>query len=179
MADNFKMYKQLLSGGSTSDMSLFCNNRSDDLIIIGGTREQTFNLPFDYRIIDKLELLYNQDGSTVLKKDLDDLTISKFDPSLVYFTLSEQDTFLFKEGKIVVQLKIRLKDGEIIVSDILHLNAIKSIDNSLITGDQLVALKISVNNRDVNVESYTDLVSEISSTKLSTTYKCKFVFDTS
>lgn len=179
MSDNFKMYKQLLSGGSTSDMSLFCNNKSDDLIIIGGTREQTFNLPFNYKLIDKLELLYNQDNTTVLRKNLNDLTVSKIDPSLVYFMLSEADTFLFKEGEIVVQLKARLKDGEIIVSDILHLNAINAIDNSLMSGNQLIALRISVNDRDVVVNSYTDLISEISSNKLSCTYKCKFLFDSS
>ena len=179
MSDKFDIYRQLLSEGATSDIKLFCNNPNDDLIIIGGTRQQTLNLSFSLNIVDDLSLLYVQNDIVVVRKSLSDLTVSEFDKTLVYFTLSEYETLLFDEGDVSVQVKARLLDGSVIVSDLLKLKAIHALDNQLTTGEQLIALRISVKDRDVNVVNYSDIVAEISSDKFNYSYKCKFVFDRS
>lgn len=55
MTDRFEMLKQILSYGSTSDTSIFnMHFRGDNNIIIGSSCQQTFNLPFNNKIIKKL-----------------------------------------------------------------------------------------------------------------------------
>lgn len=184
MSDKFEMYRQLLSGGSTSDMSLFCNGH-DDIIIIGGTREQTFNLPFSFKLIDKLIVVYVQDGNIILKKTEKDFTVADFDDSLIYLTLNETDTMKFKEGLIKIQMKVLLKnyevgskdtDKSILISNILYNNGVNTIDhNIMINSDApLYALQANINSDEINLIDYFKLQCGSESV-----YKIKFIFDSS
>ena len=176
MLDTFEIYKQLLTSGSTSDMSLFCNGSKEDIIIIGGTREQTFNLPFSFKLIKKIAVVYVQDDHIVIKKTNEDFIISDFDDTLLYFTLSELETILFKEGPIKVQMKILLEDGSILVSDVFHTKGVMSIDGGLFVDGYapIIALQADVDSNDITLTEYSAI-----SAGAENLFKIKFIFDSS
>ena len=174
MSDNFNRLKMLLSGGATPDECLFCDGNDDNLIIIGGTRQQTFNLPFRYNLIKKLMIVYVQHDDIIIKKTLDDVTKSVFDDSLIYFTLTEKDTFKFEKGKVLSQMKVLLADGSILVSDTFHAFCVPTIDGSYFANDDstLCALEADVKSNTVRLTEMHDLY-----TGSDDYYTCKFDFD--
>lgn len=175
MSEQFNRLRQLLSQGATSDMCLFyeCN---DDVIIIGGTRMQTFKMPLNVKYIKKLSIIYVQDDSIILKKTLNDLNVAKFDESLLYFKLSENDTMKFSKGKAAAQLKVLLEDGSILISNTLKINVIDTIDNSFFNNysEDLDSLQITVSNLGIKLNQFIDIVANINNI-----YKCNFIFDSS
>lgn len=176
MSDNFERLKQLLSGGVTPDECLFCDGNDDNLLIIGGTKSQTFNLPFEYDYIKKLVIVYVQNDNIVLKKVLDDTYVSSFDDSLLYFTLSEKETYLFEKGPIQSQMKVELLNGSIIVSDIFNLFAVDTLDKAYFVDDELELCPIQVEVSRQNVKAKENSIVVAGSEEL---YKCKFEFDSS
>lgn len=176
MSDNFERLKQLLSGGVTPDECLFCDGNDDNLLIIGGTKSQTFNLPFEYDYIKKLVIVYVQNDNIVLKKVLDDTYVSSFDDSLLYFTLSEKETYLFEKGPIQSQMKVELLNGSIIVSDIFNLFAVDTLDKAYFVDDELELYPIQVEVSRQNVKAKENSIVVAGSEEL---YKCKFEFDSS
>lgn len=176
MSDNFERLKQLLSGGVTPDECLFCDGNGDNLLIIGGTKSQTFNLPFKYDYIKKLVIVYVQNDNIVLKKVLDDTYVSSFDDSLLYFTLSEKETYLFEKGPIQSQMKVELLNGSIIVSDIFNLFAVDTLDDAYFVDDELELYPIQVEVSRQNVKAKENSIVVAGSEEL---YKCKFEFDSS
>ena len=176
MSDNFERLKQLLSGGVTPDECLFCDGNDDNLLIIGGTKSQTFNLPFEYDYIKKLVIVYVQNDNIVLKKVLDDTYVSSFDDSLLYFTLSEKETYLFEKGPIQSQMKVELLNGSIIVSDIFNLFAVDTLDDAYFVDDELELYPIQVEVSRQNVKAKENSIVVAGSEEL---YKCKFEFDSS
>lgn len=176
MSDNFERLKQLLSGGVTPDECLFCDGNDDNLLIIGGTKSQTFNLPFEYDYIKKLVIVYVQNDNIVLKKILDDTYVSSFDDSLLYFTLSEKETYLFEKGPIQSQMKVELLNGSIIVSDIFNLFAVDTLDKAYFVDDELELYPIQVEVSRQNVKAKENSIVVAGSEEL---YKCKFEFDSS
>lgn len=176
MSDNFERLKQLLSGGVTPDECLFCDGNDDNLLIIGGTKSQTFNLPFEYDYIKKLVIVYVQNDNIVLKKVLDDTYVSSFDDSLLYFTLSEKETYLFEKGPIQSQMKVELLNGSIIVSEIFNLFAVDTLDKAYFVDDELELYPIQVEVSRQNVKAKENSIVVAGSEEL---YKCKFEFDSS
>lgn len=176
MSDNFERLKQLLSGGVTPDECLFCDGNDDNLLIIGGTKSQTFNLPFEYDYIKKLVIVYVQNDNIVLKKVLDDTYVSSFDDSLLYFTLSEKETYLFEKGPIQSQMKVELLNGSIIVSEIFNLFAVDTLDKAYFVDDELESCPIQVEVSRQNVKAKENSIVVAGSEEL---YKCKFEFDSS
>ena len=176
MSDNFERLKQLLSGGVTPDECLFCDGNGDNLLIIGGTKSKTLNLPFKYDYIKKLVIVYVQNDNIVLKKVLDDTYVSSFDDSLLYFTLSEKETYLFEKGPIQSQMKVELLNGSIIVSDIFNLFAVDTLDDAYFVDDELELYPIQVEVSRQNVKAKENSIVVAGSEEL---YKCKFEFDSS
>lgn len=176
MSDNFERLKQLLSGGVTPDECLFCDGNDDNLLIIGGTKSQTFNLPFEYDYIKKLVIVYVQNDNIVLKKVLDDTYVSSFDDSLLYFTLSEKETYLFEKGPIQSQMKVELLNGSIIVSEIFNLFAVDTLDKAYFVDNELELYPIQVEVSRQNVKAKENSIVVAGSEEL---YKCKFEFDSS
>lgn len=177
MSDKFDILKQFLSGGATSEVCIFnVPGTSDDLIIIGGTREQTFNLPFSAKLIHKLLIAYVQNDRLILKKDLSDCKIADFDDTLIYYTLTEEETFNFVEGDSYVQLKVLLEDGSILVSSKLYNKVVDTIDSKYFVRDdkEICALQANVNNQEIIVNKYFDI-----SAGSEQVYNCKFTFDSS
>ena len=82
----------------------------------GTTPTLTFQLPFDADRLTKLSIAFSQDGDVVLEKDLDDVTASKQEITLV---LSEEDTLLLSsESSLYIQLRCGLGDDRM-ASDII------------------------------------------------------------
>ena len=180
MTDRFEMLRQILSYGSASDTSIFNMHFSgDNNIIIGGSCQQTFNLPFNNKIIKKLWISYVQDDKVVIRKELDNCDIACFDDTLLFFNLKESETSLFRRGDVTAQLKVQLKSGDIIISDTLHIKAIATIDDQMFVENDssILAIRANVVGRNISLESYCDIVAEISDNKLNQAYICKFIFD--
>ena len=174
MSEQFDRLRQLLSVGATQDECLFydCN---DNVIIIGGTRQQTFKMPLTKKGIKKLSIVYTQDGNIILNKTLDQFTESDFDSSLLYFTLSEEETSRFNEGDVEAQLKLLLEDDTILVSSILYIKAIRTLDDMLFnTTKDYIAIQVTIKEQNVHVIQFKDIVANSKDV-----YKCKFIFDSS
>ena len=173
MSEQFKRLRQLLSCGATSDECLFYDCH-DDLIIAGGNKLETFKLPIPVKYIYKLNLIYVQDKNIILKKTLDDLKVSEFDDSLLYFTLSENDTMKFNRGKAEAQLKVLLEDGTILISSRLKINVVESIDDMFfnVYDPNLDAIQATIKGQDISITQFTDIVANVNNI-----YKCNFIFD--
>ena len=201
--DKFNIYKQFLSNGATSDECLFCDGNDDDLLIIGGTREQTFNLPFDFDLLRKIVIVYVQDGVTLVKKVMNkndhrvyeplyessessessesddhgfpepEIFVSNFDNSLLYYTLTEEETSRFSKGPIQVQMKCLLEDGSILISQIFHVRAVDTIDGTYFNNEDLniYPIQVDVNKQNVELKQLSKMVSGTYDV-----YKCRFVF---
>lgn len=177
MSDNkqFERLRQLLSGGCTDDECLFyeCN---DNLIIIGANKQQIFKLPISIKRVKKLLLVYTQNNNIIIKKILDNLKIADFDDSLIYFDLLENDTLKFKEGKVNAQLKVLLDTNDILVSNELEINAIKTLDNLKFNIDNafIESLQAIVNDQDIKLIQFSNV-----SSGSNKTHYCRFIFDSS
>ena len=177
MSEQFRTYKQLLSGGAiVYEPCIFCECDDSDLLVIGGTREQTFNLPFSNKLIEKLLVVYVQDDAIILKKTKEDFKIAEFDESLIYLNLDEQETFKFNEGPAKAQMKVLLEDGSIIISDVFHLNCVKPEGNSLFVESTplIYSLQADVRGNDVKLIELQTI-----SAGNTNNIVCKFTFDTS
>jgi len=172
---SFDDLKNILSCGATQDECLFCNE--EDVVLRGSVKQQTFKLPMDSAIIKKLSIYYCQDGKIALKKTLGDITVSDFDSSLIYFKLSEYETYRLKSKFLLeVQMKVLLEDGSILISEPFKVKVKDTIDNTLFSDGvlQYVALDVNVNGPNIEIIKNCDITS---GSELS--YLCKFNYDSS
>ena len=173
MSEQFERLRQLLSCGATSDECLFYEC-SDNTFLFFGTKFQTFKMPLDIDYIYKLALVYVQNGNIILKKTIDDFSVAEFDRSLIYFTLSEVDTRKFKKGKVEAQFKVLLEDGTILVSNILKINAVGVLDNSLFDyyNGVLETLQCNIREQENKLVQFKEIAA--GSNKI---HICRFIFD--
>lgn len=173
MSEQFERLRQLLSCGATSDECLFYECH-DDIIIAGGNKLETFKLPIPIKYIKKLNLIYVQDDHIILKKNLNDLTVAEFDDSLLYFKLNENDTMRFNKGRAKAQLKVLLEDGTILISAILKINVVETLDDMFFNNydPNLNAIQANVNGQDIKLKLFTDIVANVNNI-----YGCEFIFD--
>ena len=175
MSDKFNRLKQLLAQGATSDECLFydCN---DNVIHIGATEFQSFNLPIESKKLKKLVLVYVQNGDIILKKFLNDFEVAPFDNSLIYFTLSELETSKLSKGKVEAQLKVLLEDNTILISNILKINAIDSIDPSFFNYEEstLESIQCNIKEQQIKAVQFSEIAAGSKDLHI-----CKFIFDSS
>jgi hypothetical protein len=96
----------------------------------GTTPTHTFTLPFEKEILSEVRITYIQNKKKIITKEIDDLEIDGNDISL---TLTQEETFLFEEGRNVsIQLKIKTTDELVFNSDIIEMRINKSLDNEVI-----------------------------------------------
>ena len=172
--DRVSVFKQLLSRGVTETGCLFCNGDCDTLIIRGSKKEQSFNLPFPIDIPKYIRISYKQNGNLILEKTLNDVTISSFDNSLIYYSLSEQETLKFSAGDtVLVQLRAMLEDKHVITSETYYVDVIDVVDDRQMTSSdpEYWAIDAEINNQNIKVNQYYDLIT------YSNIYKAKFLFD--
>lgn len=96
----------------------------------GTTPTHTFTLPFEKEMLAEVRITYTQNKEKIITKEIEDLEVEGNDISL---TLTQEETFLFKEGKNVsIQLKIKTTEGLVFNSDILEMRVDQSLDNEVI-----------------------------------------------
>lgn len=96
----------------------------------GTTPTHTFTLPFGKEMLSEVRITYIQNKKKIITKEIDDLEIDGNDISL---TLTQEETFLFEEGRNVsIQLKIKTTDELVFNSDIIEMRINKSLDNEVI-----------------------------------------------
>ena len=96
----------------------------------GTTPTHVFTLPFEREMLSNLRISYSQGNKQILVKNLNDLKISNND---IYVALTQEETFLFKEGEnALVQLKIKTVEGQVFNSDVIEMRVDKSLDNEVI-----------------------------------------------
>ena len=96
----------------------------------GTTPEQVFTLPFERELVADVRITYTQNKTKVLTKLLKDI---KFVDNDISFVLSQEETFKFKEKELVlVQLKIKTVDGQVLNSDLIYLRVDPALDNEVI-----------------------------------------------
>ena len=96
----------------------------------GTTPTHTFTIPFDTNTIDKVRIIYSQDGKEVLRKLIGDCEIGDKD---VKTTLTQEDTFKFDcTLPVEIQMRILTKGGETINSHIEKVGVARCLDNEVL-----------------------------------------------
>ena len=86
----------------------------------GTTPTHQFVLPFNTELITAAEITYCQGDQIILQKTEEDCVMQE---TLVSITLSQQDTFKFKENTNVdIQIRVRDKNGTVFASDIMRVS---------------------------------------------------------
>lgn len=96
----------------------------------GSTPTHTFTLPPGMaEKVSAIEITYEQEEQTILQKREQDCTI---DGDMVSVTLSQEETFLFKED-VIVQIQIRIKvDGKVLPSNIMRVSCKECLSSEVI-----------------------------------------------
>jgi len=173
---NFNELRNLLKYGSTVDEDLF-NIPTEDVVTRGSIKKQTFKLPFKVELAKKLTIYYIQNNVIILKKTLNDIKVSDFDKSLIYFNLTEEETFLMDSKYLLdVQMKVLLQDDSIIISEKNYVKVVDTLDNSLFNSEllQYVVIEADVNLQEVKTIKTRDIYSNSEDA-----YLCKFNYDSS
>ena len=92
----------------------------------GSTPTHVFNVSLDADLIDKVRVLYAQNGMLVLKKEMADCTV---EGQKITVKLTQKDTLAFKDGKAEVQLRINTPTGESIPSKIYEVDVRRLLEN--------------------------------------------------
>ena len=85
--------------------------------------------------IKQIWVSYLQNGTLVLTKDIDQVTITddtETETSTVAVTLSQEETLLFSSGNAIVQLRILLLDDSALASEEMVLDVRRVIKNGKI-----------------------------------------------
>ena len=81
-------------------------------------------------LIADLRITYSQDRKKILTKYMRDV---EMDGNDINVTLTQEDTFKFKEKKpVFVQLKIKVVDGQVFNSDLIVMRVEPALDNEVI-----------------------------------------------
>ena len=97
-------------------------------MIRGTTPLHTFTIPFDTGLIDKVRVIYSQNGQPVLKRD--NCTPAG---NLIKVKLTQEDTLSFTASYPVdIQVRVVLHDGEALVSSINKVSVEKCLENEVL-----------------------------------------------
>lgn len=98
-------------------------------MIRGTTPTHIFTVPFDTSIINKIKVLYSQNGTILVVKTEEDCTASK---NQIKVTLTQKDTFAFDAKKPAeVQLRILTIDNKSIASVPKRFGVTRNPDNEV------------------------------------------------
>ena len=99
-------------------------------MIQGTTPKHIFTIPFDTESIDKLSIAYGQNDAVVLKKTEEDCVI---EGHKITVKLTQEDTLKLKENVTVkIQLRVLLKSGDALASDIKYKPAREVLDKEVL-----------------------------------------------
>jgi hypothetical protein len=91
-----------------------------DIIKVGSTPSNSFEMPFKAEQISDIEIIYVQSGKQKILKRKEDIELTDY---LAKVRLSQEDTFAL-DTNLKVQIQSRIKDskGNVVLSDILVVN---------------------------------------------------------
>lgn len=103
----------------------------------GATPTHYFTADIDLSDAVVLYITYNQFGATVLEKSLEDVVIEpvvsgNVTTSRIEVTLTQEDTLLFKEGPVEMQIRARMPDGTALKCGIMRTDADKLLKGGVI-----------------------------------------------
>lgn len=99
-------------------------------MIRGTTPTHCFTLPFDGITVKKYNIVYSQNGVTVLKKREGDCTLEN---NTITLRLTQEETMLFdSEKEISIQLHMLTAGGDALVSNIHTDKAEDCLDNEVL-----------------------------------------------
>ena len=83
----------------------------------GTTPTHNFVLPFEVEKVAEVEIIYQQNDKTLLTKHIEHCTLKD---STISVTLTQEETFCFKEGvHVCIQVRVLTDDGTALASDVL------------------------------------------------------------
>lgn len=86
--------------------------------------------PIDLALIDEIEVAFSQYGATILKKTK---SMCNFSGNVVSFTLTQEETFMFKEtATIEVQVRVLTKLKTVPSSDIFKLDCERCLSREVL-----------------------------------------------
>lgn len=83
----------------------------------GTTPTNVFRTDADLEKASVLFISYMQNGKVVLEKSLDEVSVQN---SVIVVNLTQQETLLFKEGIITIQIRAKFPDGSSIASNLIR-----------------------------------------------------------
>lgn len=94
------------------------------------TPTHTFTFPEDVEVgtITEAEVIYSQNGATVLKKSLSDLSIDE-NTNSIYFTMTQDETNLFAPQKALIQVRAKNNNGAVLASQMIWLTIKPVLDS--------------------------------------------------
>ena len=160
-----------------------CHCQKEPTIIKGSTNVHSFTLPYTSIDIESVLVSYKQDGEIILRKYFeysnDELSLEDTEDNFVIisYKISENESYLFKDDSYVdVQLKLVLSpssesESEVVTSEIYKCKVIPVLDDTrLLDTDFEYAFRVDIDDQDVSIFNYVNLVSN-------NIYKCLFNFD--
>lgn len=89
-----------------------------------------FNIPFSTESIEALRLTFKQ-GDLIKTFTQDDCT---FEPTAVVLSLDERQTADFAKSSARVQMRVKLKNGKVIASNILNFDVREVLESEAFNG---------------------------------------------
>lgn len=136
MSEMFRNYDNIYPGYVPNNRHRNYFVDKEDEIVIGGTVHHVFNLCFDYELVDDFEITYKQSLHTILTKnknssgvDVPNPENGTFSRGCILVTLVPEETKLFAWNReTFAQIKIFLKDGQVIFSEPSKIKIIDTIN---------------------------------------------------
>ncbi len=97
-------------------------------MIRGSTPTHNFKHKLDAAIIHKVRVIYSQDDVVVLRKEGSDCIKNG---NKISVDLTQEDTLMFKEGTVQIQLRILTTYGKSIPSKIYTVNVYKLLEDEV------------------------------------------------
>lgn len=106
---------------------------------IGTTPTHSFTLkdgqgnPYNFSNAEEVQVTYTQENTVLLQKHLDDMTVSG---NTVSFTLTQAETFLFRNGICRVQLRVVDTSGKVFGTEVQLVVVKECLDTNVLPIDE-------------------------------------------
>ena len=98
-------------------------------MIKGTTPTHTFNIPFDTSLIDEVRVVYSQNDTPLLTKTTEDCIMVE---QTISVTLTQEDTFLFDNKPVDIQLRVLTKAGEALASVPERVGIVRCLEDGVV-----------------------------------------------
>lgn len=99
-------------------------------MIKGTTPTHEFEVDFDTSTIEKVQIVYSQNGNVILTKNVSDCSIKD---KIISVDLTQEETLLFScSSKVDIQIRVRTKNDKVISSDIITINVGKCLNEEVL-----------------------------------------------